>query len=335
MNQAIKRILFATDFSEGAGWAQHQAALWAKQCKAVLDVLHILELQPGMSLENPVLRGYLDSLRKQADQQLDEMVKAMAETGLRAQSRVEVGIPSQAIQEMAKEFDSDLVILGTRGLGGMEHILVGSTAERVMRMAPCPVLTVREPAQPEGTAAAPKEKRAPRYRNILVPVDFSDCSLEALEYAIQVAKGFDAALLILHVLEPVSFGLDFTLRQVEERHQMRLRREAWLNEVQTACTSQGLKAEHTLIGGTPVDSILTHTHHHVYDLIVMGTHGRRGITHFVCGSVAEALVRRAPCPVLTVKSPKFAHGHQRVLPTQRDHVTEPLTPGKEAHGIHP
>jgi nucleotide-binding universal stress UspA family protein len=140
-------------------------------------------------------------------------------------------------------------------------------------------------------------------------VDFSDCSLEAWEYAVQVAKLFKATVTLLHVLEPVSYGLDFTWSHAQDERRMRERLQTRLSDMVGLLKSQGLTGKQVLRGGTPADSILDSAGKDGCDLIVMGTHGRRGVSHFVSGSVAEAVLRRAVCPVLSVKSPKFAPGH--------------------------
>jgi nucleotide-binding universal stress UspA family protein len=148
---------------------------------------------------------------------------------------------------------------------------------------------------------------------ILVPVDFSDCSLDALEYAAVVAQRGRAALRLLHVLEPVSYGLDFTLLHTAKREHAREAAAARLKDLVSALTAAGLTADFELRGGLPSDSILEAARSYEADLIAMGTHGRRGLSHTFCGSVAESVLRRGQSPVLTVRSPKFHPGHRRVL----------------------
>ena len=194
-------------------------------------------------------------------------------------------------------------VVGTRGKTGLAHVLLGSTAERVIRGAPCPVLTVRmEPAvikEEEGALSKPVT-----LERILVPVDFSDCSLDALGYAAVVAQQAKASLMLLHVLEPVSYGLDFTLGQSKAR---RLEVETWTKRLEELVSSHqhpAMQVESQLRGGFPADSILDSAQTLPCDLIVMGTHGRRGISHTISGSVAEAVLRKARCPVITVRTPK-------------------------------
>ncbi|TAJ10523.1 MAG: universal stress protein [Nitrospirae bacterium] len=306
MAPLITNILLATDFSDCAALAQDYALLLASTWKADLAILHVLEFQPGMDPELPVNHVYLEQLRKDAEQQLTDLRAQLARRGLAGESRHVTGIPSLRIAQEATEAGADLVVLGTHGRTGLAHVLLGSTAERVIASAPCPVLTVRRQREPARPQAA-----LPSIRRLLVPVDFSDHSLEALEYAARVAKQFGAALTLLHVIEPVAYGLDFTLSIGGDARETRAGLEARLADLAAPLLAQGLAVKPLVRGGTPADSILDWTRHQACDLIVMGTHGRRGLAHLAGGSVAEAVLRRAPCPVLTVKSPKFSPGHQR------------------------
>ena len=309
----IKRILFATDFSRWARRAEDYACALACSWKANLTVLSIAEFHPGLNPDYPVNQQYLADLLKQASSQLADLKGRAERRGIVVTTRVATGIPSEEVITVAGAEDSDLLIVGTKGKTGLAHVLLGSTAERVIRGAPCPVLTVRmEPADAEDEGVPSKPVSLER---ILVPVDFSDCSLDALEYAAVVAQQAKASLTLLHVLEPVSYGLDFALSHVGMRDQVR---EIWtkrLEALTSALRATHVPVEPQLRGGLPADSILDSAKTLPCDLIVMGTHGRRGISHALSGSVAEAILRKAHCPVLTVRSPKFGPGHSRVIPT--------------------
>lgn len=309
----IKRILFATDFSRWARRAEDYACALACSWRASLTALSVAEFMPGLNPAYPVNQQYLAELLKQASAQLVDLKGRAERRGIAVTTRMATGIPSEEVITAARAEDSDLIVVGTKGKTGLEHVLLGSTAERVIRGAPCPVLTVRtEPAdtdQGEGALSRPVT-----LERILVPVDFSDCSLDALEYAVVVAQQAEASLMLLHVLEPVSYGLDFTLGHIRTREQLR---ESWtkrLEELASSHQQSHVQMKSGLRGGLPVDSILDSAQTLPCDLIVMGTHGRRGISHAFSGSVAEAVLRKARCPVLTVRSPKFGPGHRRVTP---------------------
>ncbi len=316
----ITRILLATDFSRWAKRAEDYASALACSWRASLTVLSVAEFPPGLNPDYPVNQQYLADLLKHASSQLVDLKGRAERRGIAVTTRVATGIPSEEVVTAAWAEDSDLIVVGTRGKTGLAHVLLGSTAERVIRGAPCPVLTVRmEPAdteQEEGVLSRPV-----MLERILVPVDFSDCSLDALEYAAVVAQQAKASLMLLHVLEPVSYGLDFTLGHSRTREQVR---ETWtkrLEELAASLRVRQVPVESQLRGGLPSDSILDSARTLPCDLIVMGTHGRRGISHAFSGSVAEAVLRKALCPVLTVRNPKFGPGHRRVIPTAMSPVT--------------
>jgi nucleotide-binding universal stress UspA family protein len=285
-----------------------------------LTVLSVAEFPPGLNPDYAVNQQYLAELLKTASSQLVNLKGRAEGRGIAVATRVATGIPSEEVITAARAEDSDLIVVGTRGKTGLAHILLGSTAERVIRGAPCPVLTVRmqqaDAEQEEGAPSMPVT-----LERILVPVDFSDCSLDALEYAVVVAQQAKASLKLLHVLEPVSYGLDFTLGHSRTREQVR---ESWtkrLAELAASHQHSHVPVESQLRGGLPADSILDSARTLPCDLIVMGTHGRRGISHTLSGSVAEAVLRKALCPVIAVRSPKFGPGHRQAIPTEMSPVT--------------
>jgi nucleotide-binding universal stress UspA family protein len=143
---------------------------------------------------------------------------------------------------------------------------------------------------------------------ILVPSDFSECSDEAVRYGLELARRFDARLHLLHVVQdPVTqpYATDgFSVPLFEAVEDWRAQAEARLR----AAVPENDRPRVTVasIVATPFAEILDYAAAHNVDLIVMGTHGRGGVSHMLLGSIAERIVRRAPCPVLTVRRPQ--HG---------------------------
>jgi nucleotide-binding universal stress UspA family protein len=217
---------------------------------------------------------------------------------------------------VAGELKVDLIVMGTHGRTGLEHILVGSTAERVVRTAPCPVLSVKAGRDEPPQAAIQVGHLG--IRRLMIPVDFSASSLDVLEYGVQFAKHLGASVTILHVLEPVAYGLDFTLGRPAERREQKDHFKGRLEVLCALCTSNGVKAEPVLKAGLPADSIREYVDREKPDLVIMGTHGRRGISRLLSGSVAEGVLRLASCPVLTVRNPSFDPDHQRIMPAGDD-----------------
>lgn len=307
------RILLATDCSRWAQGAEWYACSLASSWGATLTVMSVLEFPPGMNPDYPVNRLYLGELMKQTTKALVEMKSRVMDRGIAVHTRITNGIPSQEVLAAAEADDVDLIVVGTRGKTGLEHVLLGSTAERIIRAAPCPVLAVRgEAYQAEAAGGRPPDYPIALQR-MLVPIDFSDCSLDAVEYAVLVAQRAKASIRLLHVLEPVSYGLDFTLSHTAKREEMRERITARMDGLKAALQSGGVTADVQVRGGLPADSVLEAAGEYPADLIVMGTHGRRGLSHTMWGSVAESVLRKSHCPVLTVRSPKFLPGHRPVV----------------------
>jgi nucleotide-binding universal stress UspA family protein len=303
----IEKLLLATDFSSWARRAEEYALSLAGSWRAHLTVMTVLEFPPGMNPDYPVNQQYLTDRMREASEQLVEFKGRATKRGIVVATRIATGIPSEELNAAALAEESRLIIVGTRGKTGLAHVLLGSTAERVIRTAPCPVLAVHM------AKAEPPVEYGVSLERMLVPIDFSDCSLDALEYAAVVAGQAKASIELVHVLEPLSYGLDFTLSHADEREQ---KREKWakrLQELSSALAAAGLTVNNRLRGGLPADSILDAAREWPCDLIVMGTHGRRGVSRVMAGSVAEAVLRRAQCPVLTVRSPKFSLTHRRLV----------------------
>jgi nucleotide-binding universal stress UspA family protein len=148
---------------------------------------------------------------------------------------------------------------------------------------------------------------------ILLPTDFSEFSSEATNYACAFAEQFDAELHLLHVLEihrsttpDLAMGLALPSRIKESREAA----EKALENVLDSKWAEGRKVVKATAEGPPFSEIIRYAKQHDVDLIVMGTHGRSALVHVLIGSVAEKVVRKAPCPVLTVRP----EGHQFVMP---------------------
>lgn len=207
--------------------------------------------------------------------------------------------PFDEICRLAREIPADLIVMPTHGRTGLTHVFLGSTAERVVQHSPCPVLVVREKKR--------KSKTRPALipRTILVPIDFSRCSVAGLRYAIGFANEFDAKIILLHATyigyvyssEGTALydvrGLREAAREIAERQMRKLTRSAKFGRV---------KLQTALIEGSPVRDICDFAKDHEVDLIITSTHGLTGLEHIVMGSVAEHVVRRAPCSVLVVPS---------------------------------
>lgn len=148
-------------------------------------------------------------------------------------------------------------------------------------------------------------------RSILCPTDFSEFSERAVRFATELAEKFNAELHLLHVLQtfntmaPAS-GETFA-PFADWLPEMRRQAEEQLAKLPGTAASSTIRVHRSTREGPPIDEIVKYAREHHIDLIVQGTHGRRGIRHMLLGSVAENIVRYAPCPVLTVRPTEPAH----------------------------
>ena len=144
------------------------------------------------------------------------------------------------------------------------------------------------------------------FREIVVTTDFSDRSLRALPYATGLAELFDARLRLVYAYEPVPRVTDvaWTGTSIEAMEKDdRDKATQSLEKIVSEQIPENIRAEAVVLDGKPVNAIIRYAEDENIDLIVMSTSGRTGLTHALMGSTAEALVRKAPCPVLTVKQP--------------------------------
>lgn len=142
-------------------------------------------------------------------------------------------------------------------------------------------------------------------KNILVPIDFSDYSKNALKYAVQFAKQFSAKIFLVYVVEPMIYPADFSMGQVaipSTDIDLNKRAEEELNNL-AGTIDPSVKAETVIKTGKPFVEINETAQEKNIDLIIIATHGHTGVEHLLFGSTAEKVVRKAPCPVLTLREP--------------------------------
>ncbi|HTL61587.1 MAG TPA: universal stress protein [Nitrospira sp.] len=318
MDQSVvSRILFATDFSESARLAQAYTEYLAVAFKASVIVFHVTE-RPSSPETGPK--------DQEIQSRLHGLQEKIRECLVTASVRRSIGNAGDEIVAAAHQLHADMISMGMQGETHVPYGLIGATAQTVTTGNPCPVLTVPLPVKQASPCAftAPDDVRIQR---ILAPVDFSDPSLDSLECAIQLAHRLRADLVLLHVVEPAH--ADWDLHRMKGAAQMRHQWDARLGDLAAVVKSSGLSATYDVRTGVPSDSILAGALQHRCDLIVMGTHGRRGRERTNVGSVAEAVLKQSSCPVLTVKNPKFARrpAIQTVFLTQSDEAAMKGTPG--------
>ena len=306
MINIVTNILFATDFSPASTPGFRYAVEWAKVFDAQLTVFHGLSLQPGLDIDAGIAQRYLDEQRNVAQEHLNQLLAEAHQQVPRACIEMRAGLPSSLICDVARERKTDLIITGTHGWTGFNRVLFGSVADRVIQRAPCPVLSIPD-RSPEETAGMHSLTIQPR--QIVMPIDFSDCSMDAYEYAVEVAKWFDAPLTLVCAIEPLSYSLDFTLTHPLQDKANRKKIEHRLQKLTTLLVNEGLSAQYELVEKHSMEAILETSSIQQADLLVMGTHGRKGPSRLLLGSTTSKVLQHSPYPLLTIKSPKFEEGH--------------------------
>lgn len=147
---AIRRVLAPTDFSDSSAPAVRYAAELAGKFGAELTLLHVVQdltlVVPDVMMPTPVAAPALNDMVEGAKAGLGTFVQKLGLEPLRPKTEVRIGAPAAEIVAAAQELKADLLCIGTHGRTGLAHFLLGSVAERIVRHAPCPVLTVRPPA---------------------------------------------------------------------------------------------------------------------------------------------------------------------------------------------
>ena len=282
----LNQVLFATDFSDG------DLEAFKSSCKLALDwnaKLHIVHVEDPRESVKPANR------RTSPER---ELVRFIPENfGIDYSQEVLVGDAAEEILCFADKIGATLIVLGTHGRDGMRRFFSGSVAEEIMRKAKCPVMTQRA-----AHAAAADRKR----ERILVPTDFSVHGYAALDFAGHMALTTSAELTICYVDDSDSGEArhfesgrpEWTKKQDELWNQLR----------EFKPKSPKISFTHKLFSGDPGEQICNYANSKSYDFIVIGTHGRTGLTRAIMGSVAEYVVRHSNCPVVSVKpSNKRAH----------------------------
>lgn len=227
----------------------------------------------------------LQHLREGAQERLDRMIASTVSGGERIRSRAVAGTPEQAINAVAEEVDADLVIVGATRLGRVGRFLLGTTAQRVVRSSPAPVLVMRS-----------TEWREPR--KILFATDLSPASASAATVGLTLSRalGIDPEKRFVLVL-----GYDLMPPPPLSRTAYDEAAAAELRTfVQTLPVDAG-QVDARIAKGEPTEALVSDAETWGADLLVLGTHGRSGLPRLLIGSVAEFVVKRAPCDVLVVR----------------------------------
>ena len=283
-----ERILFPTDGSEGAKIAFGHVLDVAAGTDATVHVLNVVDTAEfGGALGT---KEYNDWQEREAQRIVREATDRARARDVSAVTEVIQGDPARSISDYAEQSSADLIVMPTHGRSGLERFLLGSVTEKVIRTADVPVLTLR-----------PDESLRPYpYRSILLPTDGSEAAGSAIDEAILLGSELGASLYAVYVVDvrapPGTMDPDVVYDALEAQG-----KDA-LEDIRERAATAGLDhVEASLLTGTPHESIRDFADEEEIDLIVMGTHGRRGVERYMLGSVTERVVRTSDRPVLTVR----------------------------------
>jgi nucleotide-binding universal stress UspA family protein len=291
----IRNVLVPVDFSTPSLCALEFALPLVKQFGADLHLVHVFATDHpftglvGMPFVLPELE-----IGRSLHEQLKDVAQKYSIDVKPENLHVLKGRAFEEICRLGHDTVIDLIVIATRGNTGLKHLALGSTAERVVRYSSCPVL-VTHGGKPSGAVTS--------FRTILLPTDFSECSMKGLVYAKAFAKQFKSKITLLNSVhfqyyvasdECARYDLPRLMQHADvvARDQMR--------ELFEKTDWDGLEVETSLQTGHPGQQICEHARDSDVDLVVISTHGSTGLTHLLLGSVAEYVVRHAHCPVLVV-----------------------------------
>ena len=296
----IDRILFPTDFSPFSAHALRHAMALARRFKARLKAVHVIPHVFPAGDSDYFAAPWLmtPETRKNVEEEMRRFLAPVREARINHETEVCEGDPWREVVSLAEEMPADLVVMGTHGRGGLEHLFLGSVAEKLIRRLPCPVLTV---CHEEGrTWEAPG-----LITRIVCATDFSETSAEAVQMALGFAQENQAELTLLNVVEgapdfgdPTYIALPYMgpLRQdLEKAARERLQRMV------EGASGTGVKVETRVAFGRAYKEILRVAAEVRADLVVVGAQGHGVIEHMLSGSNAQHVIRGATCPVLTVR----------------------------------
>ena len=301
----INRILCPIDFSDFSRHAFDRALAIARGTGASVTAVHVAPSEATPLSTHIEARAADAFVLSHADLralrgELSRFLNVDAITGVSVTCKV-VRAPQVAVKlvAQAQRLPADLIVMGTHGRSGFQRLVFGSVTERVLRTAMAPVLTVGAKDQTSADAGL-------AFKRILCAVDFSDCSLAAWDYALSLARGAGATLAIIHVVGALPVACDPLMGSPVDLAGYQLAAETFgrerLQALVTAAASKGVIVEPLIVSGQPHHEILRQAAAWGSDLIVLGIHGKNPIDRLMFGATAEPVVRRAECPVLTVRA---------------------------------
>ena len=289
----IEKILCPVDFSEYSARAFEYAQSLAQRYGATLLLQHVVQpltsLYPYHAFPDAFSQAFWN-LETSADAKLSELVSRRQLEGFETERFVHRGMVPDCILDFAESRAADLIVMGTHGRHGFDHLTMGSVTEKVLRKAHCPVLVIRKPAHDfvdSADAADPV-----RLKKILFCTDFSEYSDRAFTYALSLAMEYNAELTLFHVLEdmPSTNGLEKNVAEVTRK----------LEDLAPSEAGDWCSVHAAVRIGKPFQQILQISLEAGTDLVVMGVRGRNAVDLALFGSTTHRVIQLGTCPVLAV-----------------------------------
>jgi nucleotide-binding universal stress UspA family protein len=294
----FRRILCPTDFSQFSARALAHAVALARWYESKVALLHVAPPVPPLASLPPVFSPAVPMRPPELPRAELECFAAPARrAGLDPELELVEGAVAPEILDRAEAMGADLIVMGTHGRGGFERLALGSITDKVMRRAPCPVLAVSG-----ADATSPHEP--PLFRRILCPLDFSQASRRALDYALSLAQQAQARLTLLHVLEWTG---DDVLQHHRRTHGPEYEREleedalGHLAALVPEEARNWCQVQETLAHGKAWHEIVRVAREQQAELVVMGVQGKGSLDRMLFGSTTYHVIREAACPVLAVR----------------------------------
>ena len=282
---AISKILLATDFSPESQNALKCAISLAKRYESKLFLAHAISEEASLTA-GEVWPALIDTAQGNAEKSMAQLKQNKDLQSLPHQVVMQAGETWEVLSRLMSDQDIDLIVMGTHGSGGIDKLILGSTAEKVVRHARCPVLTV-----------GPCVRLLPveRFGNILYATDFSSGSLRALNYALSLAEEDRAELTMLHIIEA---------KPTSEAELVRWKRRDCRRLSQVLPTGIDLPSppELEVEAGDPAQEIVRLADTRNADLIVMGSHSDGVVSTHLPWTTLHHVLQHAHCPVLTVRA---------------------------------
>jgi nucleotide-binding universal stress UspA family protein/mannose-6-phosphate isomerase-like protein (cupin superfamily) len=283
----LENVLFATDFSAASETALPYTVSIARRFHSNLLLTHVVNTD-GYGLIGPeAVAQVLTGVKEVATLKIAGLMRSNHGEDLRYQAIVKEGVIDDTLLGIVEHEGIDLVVLGTHGRRGLDQLMLGSVAEKVFRLARCPVLTVGPNVPPLPSETAP-------FKHVLYPMELSVDVPDAAALARTIAKAYDAQLTFLNVIEH-SFAAP------DERAWLNVTAEHWFEDRVAPNLGLGKNAHFVQTFGNPATAIVRYARETSADLIVMNVHGAHPRLAGRLPGVAYRVVIEAPCPVLTVR----------------------------------